>query len=102
VVLGDRDGSTCSPALTDAVRAAFAGLGYEVRINDPFKGVELVRLCGDPARRRHSLQIELNKRLYMDTTTHERAAGFASLRRDLDRVLADVAGFAKTLALRGP
>ena len=41
-------------------------MGYRVKVNDPYKGVELVRAYSDPKAGRHSLQIEINKRLYMD------------------------------------
>ena len=78
IVLGDRDGSSCDPALTGFVRDFFAGCGYEVKVNDPFKGVELVRAYSDPAAGRHSLQIEINKRLYMDEATLLPNAGFAA------------------------
>jgi N-formylglutamate deformylase len=71
VVLGDRDGSTCSPALTEYVRKFFADAGYSVAINDPYKGVELVRYFSAPQLGRHSLQIELNKALYLK---HPKAA----------------------------
>jgi N-formylglutamate amidohydrolase len=98
VVLGDRDGSTCDPGLTALVRDTFAAMGYDVKLNDPYKGVELVRLCGEPTRARHSLQVELNKRLYLDETTRERHAGFATLRRDLDRLLAVLADYTRHLA----
>jgi N-formylglutamate deformylase len=98
VVLGDRDASTCDPGLTALVRDTFAAMGYDVKVNDPYRGVELVRLCGEPARGRHSLQVELNKRLYMDETTRERHAGFATLRRDLDRLLAVLADYSRSLA----
>jgi N-formylglutamate amidohydrolase len=97
IVLGDRDGTTCSAALTAHVHAVLSGLGYEVKVNDPFKGVELVRAFADPARGRHSLQVELNKRLYMDEATRRPHEGFERLRRDLDRLLASLAGFAATL-----
>ncbi|HET7525580.1 MAG TPA: N-formylglutamate amidohydrolase [Burkholderiaceae bacterium] len=86
-VLGDRDGTTCDPALTGFVRATLAAMGYEVRINDPFKGVALVQAYSAPSRGRHSLQIEINKRLYMDEATQQRHAGFDSLQRDLMRLL---------------
>ncbi len=75
-VLGDRDGTTCEPRFTAFVRDALAGMGYSVRVNEPYKGVELVRAYSDPARGRHSLQVEINKRLYMDETTLEKTAGF--------------------------
>ncbi len=93
-VLGDRDGTTCDPEYTALVRETLRALGYEVKVNDPYKGVELVRAFSDPATGRHSLQVEVNRRLYMDERTRERSPGFAALRRDLDhlvKVLADYA-----------
>lgn len=87
MVLGDRDGSTCAPAFTEFVRRHLEAAGYEVKVNDPFKGVELVRAFADPARGRHSLQFEVNKRLYMDEPTRARHAGFDSLQADLMRLL---------------
>ena len=83
VVLGDRDGTSCDPALTQRVREVLAGMGYDVRVNDPYKGVELVRAYADPAAGRHSLQIELNKRLYMDEATRSRHGGFEALQGNL-------------------
>jgi N-formylglutamate deformylase len=82
-VLGDRDGTTCDPRFTEHVRSTLAALGYDVRVNDPYKGVELVRAYSDPARGRHSLQIEINKRLYMDEARRVPHAGFGKLQADL-------------------
>lgn len=64
-VLGDRDGTTCAPELTQFVGEFLSGRGFDVAINWPMKGVELVRKHGRPAENRHSLQIEVNRRLYM-------------------------------------
>jgi N-formylglutamate amidohydrolase len=86
-VLGDRDGTTCAPEFTAFVRDTLAGWGYDVKINDPFKGVELVRAYADPAAGRHSLQLEVNKRLYMDAHTLEKSAGFATLQAHLMHLL---------------
>lgn len=82
-VLGDRDGTSCDPAFTAFVRQVLSGMGYDVRVNDPFKGVELVRAYADPAAGRHSLQIEVNKRLYMDGTVGARHAGLDGLQKNL-------------------
>ena len=57
--------------------------GYAVSVNHPYKGVELVRKHGRPAEGRHSIQIEVNKRLYMDENTQKLHAGFLSVRRVL-------------------
>jgi N-formylglutamate deformylase len=86
-VLGDRDGTTCAPAFTEFVRTMLAGWGYDVAVNDPFKGVELVRAYADPAAGRHSLQLEINKRLYMNESTLEPHDGFAPLQQHLMALL---------------
>jgi N-formylglutamate amidohydrolase len=83
VVLGDRDGTTCDSGFTAFVREHLANLGYDVKVNDPYKGVELVRAYSNPATRRMSLQLEVNKRLYMDQATRQKTAGFATLQKDL-------------------
>ena len=94
-VLGDRDGTTCEPGFTEAVRAVLAGMGYDVKVNDPYKGVELVRAYSDPRAHRHSLQIEINKRLYMDETTLAGNAGFSALQKNLVRLIEALADYAK-------
>jgi len=92
-VLGDRDGTTCAPAFTALVAETARGLGYSVAINDPYKGVELVRKHGRPAENRHSLQIELKRTLYMDEVTLEPNSGYARLERDLARLAGTLAAF---------
>jgi N-formylglutamate deformylase len=100
VVLGDRDGTSCESAFTRLCAEAFAALGYSVAVNDPYKGVELVRRHGRPAERRHSLQIELKRTLYMDETTLEPNAGYPRLARDLGEVAAAIAAHARAAAAR--
>jgi N-formylglutamate amidohydrolase len=92
-VLGDRDGTSCDPRFTEFVRGVLAGMGYQVKVNDPYKGVELVRAYADPAAGRHSLQIEINKRLYMDEATLEKTAGFDVLQRNLSSLLQEIKKF---------
>jgi N-formylglutamate deformylase len=93
-VLGDRDGSTCEPEFTAIVGEALRAMGYEVKVNDPYKGVELVRAFSDPKAGRHSLQVEVNRRLYMDERTRAKTADFAALKRNLEALLERVAGYA--------
>ncbi len=91
IVLGDRDGTSCDPAFTEFVRAFLAARGYDVKVNDPFKGVELVRAYAAPAAGRHSLQLEVNKRLYMDSAALQRHAGYQRLQGDLMALVAGLA-----------
>ena len=78
------------------VAEELTALGYQVKLNDPYKGVELVQRYADPAAGRHSLQIEINRRLYMDEVSFARTAGFDRLRRDLDTLTAALARYAKS------
>jgi N-formylglutamate deformylase len=94
-VLGDRDGTTCAGELTKFVEKFLKKRGYDVRINDPYKGVELVRRHGRPNENRHSLQIEVNRKLYMDEERFERNANFPRLKADLDGLVGALAGFAR-------
>jgi N-formylglutamate amidohydrolase len=100
-VLGDRDGTTCETAFTEFVRATLAALGYVVKVNDPYKGVELVRAYSDPGRRRHSLQVEINKRLYMDEDARATHAGFAPLQRNLQLLLEAIRDYIDKEVRRG-
>jgi N-formylglutamate deformylase len=92
-VLGDRDGTTCAPELTDFAARLLTGRGYSVKINDPYKGVEIVRRHGIPAQNRHALQIEVNRTLYMDEKTLVPNDDYATLKADLDHLIEGLASF---------
>jgi N-formylglutamate amidohydrolase len=94
-VLGDRDGTTCAPEFTELVASTLRGLGYSVGLNHPFKGAEIVTRHGDPAGGRHSLQIEINRGLYMDEARIEKSEAFPRLRRDVDALVRAIAGFVR-------
>jgi N-formylglutamate deformylase len=68
-VIGDRDGSTADPTLSHKICEHLRAQGYSVDYNHPYKGVELVRRHGRPAENRHSIQVEINRKLYMDEAT---------------------------------
>jgi N-formylglutamate deformylase len=82
-VIGDRDGTTADPALSRGICGHLKSLGYQVEYNHPYKGVELVRRYGDPADDRHSIQVEINRKLYMDEKTLELHAGYEPLKLSL-------------------
>jgi N-formylglutamate deformylase len=89
LVVGDRDGSTANAALSQQVCAHLRACGYSVEYNHPYKGVELVRRHSDPARQRHSIQLEINRKLYMDEHTLAiDSADMARLQTDLQSLVA--------------
>lgn len=82
-VVGDRDGTTADPRLTQLLAQFLRGRGYSVEVNFPYKGVELVRRYGKPAQQRHSIQLEVNRKLYMDEASFALTPGAERLRGDL-------------------
>ncbi|UZN49659.1 N-formylglutamate amidohydrolase [Cupriavidus cauae] len=92
-VLGDRDGTTCDSEFVGLIELGLRDMGYTVARNDPYKGVQLIAQIGRPAERRHSLQIEIRRPLYMDERTRERNANFGTVQRDMGRLLERVAEY---------
>jgi len=95
-VLGDLDGAACEREFTALVRDALVDMGYSVRLNDPFKGAELVLRYSEPKAGRHSLQIEINRRLYLDEAAVAKTVDFPRLRADMRRLIARVAAYARS------
>lgn len=93
-VLGNLDGSTCDEATMAVVEGALQAAGYSTARNDPFKGVEIIRASGQPARGWHSLQVEVKRSLYMDRQL-QKNAGFNRLQQAIDGVLAALAAHAR-------
>lgn len=96
-VLGNLDGSTCDEATMRVVEQALQAAGYSTARNDPFKGVEIIRASGQPARGWHSLQVEVKRSLYMDRQL-QKNAGFPRLQQAIDGVLAALAAHARRQA----
>ncbi|CAG2130013.1 N-formylglutamate amidohydrolase [Cupriavidus numazuensis] len=99
-VVGDRDGTTCDKRFTDRVEGVLKDMGYEVWRNHPYKGVEIVRVVGQPQTGRHSLQLEINRKLYMDEAGLTHTAGFAKLRHDLNTLLDELLKFTRSMPAR--
>ena len=95
-VIGDRDGTSANPKLTRMVTEYLRDLGYTVTVNDPYKGVELVKRYSDPPSGRHSLQLEINRKLYMDETTRQLHAGSERLKRHLKGLVQELLALSKS------
>jgi N-formylglutamate amidohydrolase len=91
VVLGDRFGGACAPAVARLAEQCFRDLGYSVARNTPYAGGYTTEHYGHPQRKVHALQIEINRSLYMDERTLAPKAEFARLKADLEQVFAALA-----------
>jgi N-formylglutamate amidohydrolase len=91
VVIGDRYGTSCAPLLADMVEETMSRLGYSVGRNKPYAGGFITEHYGNPASGLHTVQLELNRAIYMDERRRERSARFA-------QVMIDFAILAEALA----
>ena len=82
-ILGDRDGASCAPAFTASVQKILQHMGYTVTRNDPYKGREIVRRYGLEGQGAQALQIEINRKLYLDETAIEKNETFPRLRHNM-------------------
>ena len=82
-VLGDRFGASCDAKLTRFTRDILQAGGYEVQVNRPYAGGFITEYYGNPARGVQSLQLEINRALYLDEATLSRNRDFGKLTRTL-------------------
>lgn len=94
-VIGDQDGATANPSFRAVAVETLRAMGYRVAVNRPYKGDELIRRHGRPAQGREALQIEVNRRLYMDEARIEAGSGFAELERAIGQLIAALAAYVR-------
>jgi N-formylglutamate deformylase len=95
-VVSDRDGASSEWEFTKKVAGTLHNLGFSVALNDPFKGGYIVALHGRPRERRHSVQVEINRGLYLDMETLEANAGAEALRHALAEFTVELAEWVRT------
>lgn len=90
IVLGDRYGTSCAPVLTECVESAFKARGFCVVRNKPYAGGFITEHHGAPAQRRHTIQIEINRAIYMDERSLTPLPGFGKIATQIVDVFAEV------------
>jgi N-formylglutamate deformylase len=94
-VIGDLEGRSAEPALTDTLVRGLRDRGYTVALNDPYRGGTIVQRYGRPAEGVHVVQVEMNRALYLDegtVTTHD---GYLPLQRHLLTLTRDLVAAAQ-------
>jgi len=95
VVLGDRFGAAAGREVVEQIEAAFASAGFRVSRNMPFAGAYVTQTYGRPALRRHAVQVEIDRSLYMDEARIEARPDFEEFCRVLNGVIADIAAIGR-------
>jgi N-formylglutamate amidohydrolase len=76
VVFGDCRGRTADGWISREAVAIAKRSGFEARLNDPFAGGHVIERHARPARGVHALQIELDRRSYLDDGLKHAGPGF--------------------------
>lgn len=93
IILGDRFGASCDPALVDLVETLARDLGFRVERNQPYAGGYITEHYGRPVLGWHALQIEINRALYMDEARLEPHEGFRHVSEALSSLVVSLSEF---------
>jgi N-formylglutamate amidohydrolase len=80
VIIGDRYGQSAAPWVTSEAVKVATSVGFRTGVNQPFAGGHVVQRHGAPHRGVHALQIEVDRRCYLDPDG-EPGPGFARTAR---------------------
>tara|TARA_Y100001935_G_scaffold195154_2_gene163233 strand:- start:3427 stop:4242 length:816 start_codon:yes stop_codon:yes gene_type:complete len=69
IVISDFLGKSCSVEYKDLVVSSFEKAGFQVGYNFPYIGGRVTQTYGHPDRGQESIQVELNRKLYMNEET---------------------------------
>ena len=84
IVFGDCRGRSADPWLSSEALAIAEREGFAAGLNDPFAGGHVVERHASPARRIHALQLEIDRRCYLDAEFKTAGPGFDRAARLID------------------
>ncbi len=87
-VVGDRFGSSAASCHADLLRGRIEASGYRCALNSPYPGDYILRRHGRPERGIHAIQLEVDRRLYLDEAMREPGPGLAKI----SALVAELAG----------
>lgn len=87
VVIGNREGLSADSKFSGLVLSSYRRVGFETILNWPYRGGRITELYGHPKKGQHTLQIEINRSLYMDEETGQKSTNFPHIQKRLNQVL---------------
>jgi len=81
VIIGDRYGQSAAPWVTTEAVKIIASMGFRAGVNQPFAGGHVIQRHGAPARGIHAIQIEVDRRCYLQFDAVRPGPGFPKVAR---------------------
>ncbi len=90
VILGDCFGQSCRLVTLQLLEGAFEKRGYNVARNYPYAGGFVTEHYGKPDSGIETLQIEINRDLYLNPITLKPKRGYDNLAKDIEQIIGEV------------
>ena len=87
IVIGNGENRSADNKFSELVLSSYKTAGFEVALNWPYRGGRITELYGRPEKGQHTLQVEINRSLYMDEETGEKIPAFFSVQKQLNQAL---------------
>ncbi|MEO7277218.1 MAG: N-formylglutamate amidohydrolase [Sphingomicrobium sp.] len=92
IVFGDRRGRTAEPWVSSAAIAIARNSGFEAGLNDPFAGGHVIERHARPTAGIHALQIEIDRRCYLDPAFARPGLGFDRVATLIEAIAVEIGG----------
>ena len=86
IVLGDRHGLSAAPEVARLARDVFTEAGLRVAFNAPYAGAYILDRHGRPRHGISALQIEIDRRLYLDVALDRPGAGLSRMQGLIEKI----------------
>lgn len=86
IVIGDCRGRTAAGWVSAEAMRVAQGSGFGAALNDPFAGGHVIERHGAPHRNVHALQLEVDRRCYLDDGLRDPGEGFDQVARLIERL----------------
>jgi N-formylglutamate deformylase len=87
VVISDFHGKSARKDFVEMVINSYRSAGFQVAYNWPYFGGGITQMYGRPEQGHHTVQVELNRMLYMDETTKQKNATFLETQKKLTHAI---------------
>jgi len=90
IVFGDCRGRTADAWISDAALDSARRSGFAAGLNDPFAGGHVIERHARPERGVHALQLEIDRRCYLDDALRDPGRGFDRTAKFIEKLAVDL------------
>ena len=87
IVLGDCHGKSIHPKCIDFFENELSKQGLKVRRNSPYSGGYITEFYGKPKEKKHAIQIEINRSIYLNEKTRQKNSNFENCKLKLNTAI---------------